>query len=86
MSALLLLFRGVLGRELAWMDDIVSARRPAHLPVVLGRTEGAVLLRELQRTGLLMASLLYGSGLRLLECCRLRVKDLEFARGEMLIR
>ena len=86
LSALLFLYRDVLGRELAWMDEIVRARRPARLPVVLARGEVAALLRELQGVERLMASLLYGAGLRLLECCRLRVKDLEFSRGELLVR
>lgn len=86
MSALLFLYRDVLGRELPWMDEIVRARRPARLPVVLARGEVAVLLRELQGVERLMASLLYGAGLRLLECCRLRVKDVEFSRGELLVR
>lgn len=86
LSALLFLYRDVLGRELAWMDGIVRARRPLRLPVVLDRAEVAALLRELQGVEHLMASLLYGSGLRLLECCRLRVKDLEFRRGELLVR
>ncbi len=86
LSALLFLYRDVLGRELAWMDEIVRARRPARLPVVLARGEVAALLRELQGVERLMASLLYGAGLRLLECCRLRVKDIEFSRGELLVR
>ncbi len=86
LSALLFLYRDVLGRELAWMDEIVRARRPARLPVVLARGEVAALLRELHGVERLMASLLYGAGLRLLECCRLRVKDIEFSRGELLVR
>jgi len=86
LSALLFLYRNVLGRELSWMDEIVRARRPSRLPVVLARGEVAALLRELQGVEKLMASLLYGSGLRLLECCRLRVKDIEFSRGELLVR
>lgn len=86
LSALLFLYRDVLGRELAWMDGIVRARRPLRLPVVLDRAEVAALHRELQGVEHMMASLLYGSGLRLLECCRLRVKDLEFRRGELVVR
>ncbi len=86
LSALLFLDRDVLGRELTWMDEIVRARRPERLPVVLARGEVAALLRELAGVERLMASLLYGAGLRLLECCRLRVKDLEFSRGELLVR
>jgi integron integrase len=86
LSALLFLYRDVLGRELSWMDEIVRARRPSRLPVVLARGEVAALLRELEGVEKLMASLLYGAGLRLLECCRLRVKDIEFSRGELLVR
>lgn len=86
LSALLFLYRDVLGRELAWLDDVVRARRPARLPTVLARGEVAALLRELDGVERLMASLLYGSGLRLLECCRLRVKDLDLGRGELLVR
>ena len=68
------------------MADIVRARRPVRLPVVLSRDEVAALLAELCGPVRLMASLMYGSGLRLLECCELRVKDLSFDRGEITIR
>lgn len=86
LSALLFLYRDVLGRELPWMDEIVRAKRPQRLPVVLSREEVAALLREMKGVGRLMASLLYGSGLRLLECCRLRVKDIDLVRGEITVR
>jgi integron integrase len=86
LSALLFLYREVLRRDLEWLDGIVRAKRPTRLPVVLSRREVGVLLAELRGTTWLMASLLYGSGLRLLECCHLRVKDLDFDRGEITVR
>jgi len=86
LSALLFLYREVLGRDLAWMDTIVRAKRPIRLPVVLTRDEVQAILGQLNGTPWLMGSLLYGSGLRLMECCRLRVKDVDFGRGEILVR
>jgi integron integrase len=86
LSALLFLYRDVLRRDLEWLDSIVRAKRPAQLPVVLSRQEAAALLSGLYGTPRLMASLLYGSGLRLLECCQLRVKDVDFHRGEITVR
>ena len=86
LSALLFLYGEVLNQELGWLDEIVRANRPARLPVVLSREEVRALLRSLSGVEALMASLLYGAGLRLLECCRLRVKDVEFSRGEILVR
>lgn len=86
LSALLFLYREVLGIELPWMDEIRRAKRPQRLPVVLTRAEVDALLGELQGLSWLMASLLYGSGLRLMECVRLRVKDIDFARHELTVR
>jgi integron integrase len=86
LSAVLFLYDVVLGQRLAWMNDIVRAQRPARLPVVLSRDEVALLLSRLHGPVLLMASLMYGSGLRLLECAELRVKDINFDRGELTIR
>ena len=86
LSALLFLYRQVLDQRLEWMDSIVRAKRPARLPVVLTREESRSVLSELHGVTWLMASLLYGSGMRLLECCRLRVKDLDFARNEITVR
>ena len=86
LSGLLFMYREVLGIELPWMDDIRRAKRPQRLPVVLSREEVQALLDELGGLDWLMASLLYGSGLRLMECVRLRVKDLDFVRGEVMVR
>jgi integron integrase len=86
LCALLFLYRHVLGIELPWLDDLVRAKRPARLPVVLTREEVAAVLRHVQGVKRLAATLLYGSGLRLLECLRLRVKDVDFGRNEIVVR
>jgi integrase len=86
LAALLFLYREVLGTDLPWLDDVVRARRPARLPVVLARDEVRELLRRLDGTPRLMATLLYGSGLRLLECCRPRVKDVDLQRHQFVVR
>src|SRR5256712_10060212 len=86
LSALLFLYREVLGVELPWLDDVVRAKRPQRLPVVLTRDEVRAVVRSLQGIPRLMASLLYGSGLRLLECCRLRVQDVDFGTNQILVR
>ena len=75
LSALLFFYRDVLGQDLPWLDDIVRAKRTARLPVVLARDEVRAVIRQLRGTHRLMAILLYGPGLRLLECARLRVKE-----------
>ena len=85
-SALLFLYRDVLGRELTGLDQVPRARPPERLPVVLSREEVAELLGRMQGTPRLMCALMYGAGLRLLECCCLRVKDVDFARQELLVR
>lgn len=86
LSAVVFLYVAVMGQHLGWMDDIVRAKRPVRLPVVLSREEVSSLLTRLRGPVWLMAALMYGSGLRLLECAELRVKDLDFDRGELTIR
>ena len=86
LAALLFLYREVLGQDLPWMEDIRRAKKPQRLPVVLSREEVIAVLGELSGLHWLMASLLYGSGLRLMECVRLRVKDVDFGRGELTVR
>ncbi len=86
LSALLFLYREVHGQELPWMDEIRRAKRPLRLPTVLSRDEVAALLSEMSGTTWLMAALLYGSGLRLMECIRLRVQDIDFGRREITVR
>jgi integrase len=82
----LFLYREVLESDFGQLDGLVRAKRPRRLPVVLTRDEVRTLLAELQGVHWLMASLLYGSGLRLLECARLRVQDVEFTRKEITVR
>lgn len=86
LSAILFLYREVLGDDLPWLNDVVRAKRPLHLPVVLNRSEVTSLLRRLSGTPAIMAGLLYGSGLRLLECCHLRIQDVDLARHEIVVR
>lgn len=85
-SALLFLYREVLGQELPWLDNVEQAKTPKRLPVVLTQAEVQAVLSRLKGTDWLMGSLLYGAGLRLMECVRLRVKDVEFSRKEILVR
>ncbi len=86
LSALLFLYREVLELDLPWLDGIVRARRPERLPVVLTREEVRAVLQRLDGAPRLMAYSLYGAGLRLLECCRLRVQDVDFASNQILVR
>jgi len=86
LSALLFLYREVLAIKLPWMENVVRAKGSRRLPVVLSKGEVALLLRNLSGRNWLMASLLYGSGLRLMECLRLRVKDVDIARNEITVR
>lgn len=86
LAALLFLYKEVLKLELPWLAGIVRAKKPKHLPVVLTREEVSAVLGQLDGVRWIVASLLYGSGLRLLEALRLRVKDVDFARGEVLVR
>ena len=86
LAAFLFLYREVLGSELPWMDEVIRAKRPQRLPVVLTRAEVEAVLDEMSGRDALMARLLYGSGLRLMECVRLRIKDVDFARGEICVR
>lgn len=85
-SALLFLYKEVLGSELPWLENVENAKRPQRLPVVLSRTEVDAVLSRTHGTNGLIARLLYGSGLRLLEAVRLRVKDLDLERCEILVR
>jgi integron integrase len=86
LSALLFLYRHVLHQDLPWLEDVVRAKRPTHLPIVLTRDEVRAVIFELDGTPRLMATLLYGAGLRLLECARLRVQDVDFARNQIVVR
>jgi integrase len=86
LSALLFLYRDVLKQELRYVNDIERARKPKRLPVVFTRDETKRILANLEGTHWLIAGLLYGSGLRLMECLRLRVKDIDFTYGQITIR
>jgi integron integrase len=85
-AALLYLYKEVLQIQLPWLDEVVQAKTPKRLPVVLTPTEVRDLLMHMSGTTGLLAQLLYGTGMRLLEALRLRVKDVEFARREIVVR
>jgi integron integrase len=86
LSALLFLYKQVLKQEIGWLDGVERAKRPARLPVVLTRDEVRNIFAHLHGTPRLMAGLLYGSGLRLMECVRLRVKDIDFGYARITVR
>jgi integron integrase len=86
LSALLFLYREVLGTPVEWVSDISWAKRPRRVPVVFTGEEVRALLSHLSGDKWLMASLLYGSGLRLMECLRLRVKDVDFVQSQITVR
>ena len=85
-SALLFLYKEVLGAELTWLDQVASAKTTKRLPVVLTPSEVTSMLSRLDGSHALLARLLYGTGLRIMEGLRLRVKDVDFERGEILVR
>ena len=86
LSALLFLYKEVLKREIGWLEKVERAKRPARLPVVLTREEARRLFSHLDGDHRLMAGLLYGSGLRLMECVRLRIKDVDFGYLRITVR
>ena len=86
LGAILFLYRHVLQRSLGDLDGIVRARTPDRLPVVLSRSEVRSVLSKLRGVPWLVVAMLYGAGLRLNECLELRVKDLDFERGQVLVR
>lgn len=86
LSALLFLYRHVVGREVGDLGQVIRARRPLRVPVVMTRDEVKAVLGQLSGEKWLMASLLYGAGLRLMECLSLRVQDIDFARNEITVR
>jgi site-specific recombinase XerD len=86
LSALLYLYREVLGVELSYVESIERAKRPARVPVVLIREEANSILSHMHGTYRLMARLLYGSGQRLMECVRLRIKDVDFGYRQVTVR
>ena len=86
LSAILFLYRDVLKKEIGWVDNVERAKKPERLPVVFTKREVESILLHLEGTKWLMASILYGSGLRLLECLRLRVKDVDFEYDQIIVR
>ena len=86
LAALLFLYKQVLGIDLPWLDGITRAKKPARLPVVLSQAEVSAVLAHTKGTSGLVISLLYGTGMRLMEALRLRVKDIEFDRNIILVR
>jgi integron integrase len=86
LCAIVFLYRVVLSANVPWLDDLVRPRHIEHIPVVLSRDEARRVLEKLEGVQMLIASLLYGSGLRLIECMRLRIKDLDFDRGQIVVR
>ncbi len=86
LSALLFLYKKVLMMELAWLDDVVRAKRPSRLPVVLSKNEVMLLLNKLTGTNKLLGYLLYGTGMRIMETLRLRVGDIDFEYKQIIIR
>jgi integron integrase len=86
LAALLFLYREVLQIDLPWMQEVVRAKRPRHLPTVLTRSEVLAVLERLDARFELLGKLLYGTGMRLMECVRLRVKDVDFAMHQVTVR
>jgi integron integrase len=86
LNAIIFLYREILDQEVGWLGEIEQAKRPERLPVVFSRAEVRAMLAHLDGQHWLMASLLYGAGLRLMECVRLRVKDVDFAYRQILVR
>jgi integron integrase len=86
LNALVFLYKVVLERPLAEIAGVVRVKKPQRLPVVLTRSEVAALLKQLEGEYWLMASLMYGSGLRVMECIRLRIKDIEFSGRAIIVR
>jgi integron integrase len=86
LSAMLFLYQQVLQRKIGFLDKIERVTRPPKLPVVFTRAEAQAVLAQLSGTYRLMGNLLYGSGLRLMECVRLRVKDVDFGYGQIVVR
>jgi integron integrase len=86
LSAIVFLYRQVLKQDIGWLDEVVRAKQPHRVPVVLTQDEVAAVLRHLSGTTWIMATLLYGAGLRLMECLRLRVKDVDFVYNQIVVR
>ena len=86
LSAILFLYQKVLDRKLEWLDDVVRAKCPSHVPVIMTREETKQLLDEIPGINGLIARVLYGTGMRKMECLRLRVQDVDFDYRQIVIR
>jgi integron integrase len=86
LSAILFLYREVLGTPLPWLEEVTRAKKPARLPTVLTREEVQAVLHDMPGIVGMMLRLLYGTGMRLMECVRLRVKDVDFAMNQITVR
>lgn len=86
LGVLLFLYRHVIGRELEGLSDLIRAKRPQRLPAVLSPTEISRILRYLHGLPYLAVAVMYGSGLRLMECMELRVQDIDFEQGQIHVR
>ena len=86
LNAILFLYREVLRKEIGYVDGVIRAKKSRRLPVVLTKEEVKTVLDRLSGAPWLMSMLLYGAGLRLMECCRLRVKDIDFSQNQILVR
>jgi site-specific recombinase XerD len=86
LSAILFLYQEVLKQDIGWLDNVVRAKKAKKLPVVLTREEVKAVVSILSGSKWVMANLLYGSGLRLMECIRLRVKDVDFSYNHIVVR
>ncbi|MES2206027.1 MAG: integron integrase [Pseudomonadota bacterium] len=86
LSAILFVYREILKIDLPWLEKVIRAKKPQRLPVVLNRGEVQEVLANMEGVYLLMAKLMYGTGMRLMECVRLRIKDIDFVRREIVIR
>jgi integrase len=86
LNALLFLYRAVLEKPTGYVNGVVRAKRPKRLPVVLTRQEVRAVLSALEGVEWIMATLLYGAGLRLMECLRLRVQEIDVARNQITVR
>jgi integron integrase len=86
LNAILFLYKQVLGIEVVWLEDVTRAKKPERLPVVLTSDEVMMIFSHLDGIKSLVARLLYGTGMRLMECLKLRVKDIDFARKEIFVR
>lgn len=86
LSAILFLYKEVLGREIGFIENIYRAKKPRRLPVVFSRREVREIMRHLTGDKWIMANVIYGAGLRLMECLRLRIKDVDFTYNQITVR